>query len=179
MNSVQQRIPICLISIGLLASLTLTQLRGAHALDARQLSFYHTHTTESLDIVYFENGEYVDSALEEINGFLADFRTGDVAPIDPKLLDLIYDIRETLGSNGTYQVISAYRSRKTNELLRASGAGVARNSQHILGKAIDVRLDDTSIEALRDTALTMQRGGVGFYKESDFVHVDTGRVRRW
>lgn len=179
MNSLQQRILICLMSVGSLATVTLTHQHDAHALDARQLSFHHTHTNESLDIVYFENGEYVDSALQEINVFLADFRTGDVAPIDPELLDLIYDIRENLGSTGTYEVISAYRSRKTNEKLRASGAGVARNSQHLLGKAIDVRLEDIPIEALRDAALTMQRGGVGFYKQSDFVHVDTGRVRRW
>ena len=82
----------------------------ARALNAKQLSFYHTHTHEWLDIVYFENGEYVDSALEEINRFLGDFRTGDTTVMDPGLLDLIYDIRVALGSHGTYEVISAYRS---------------------------------------------------------------------
>ena len=154
-------------------------LSDAGTLDAKQLSFYHTHTEEKLDIVYFENGEYVGSALMEINRYLGDFRTGDATVMDPGLLDLIYDIRETLGSHGTYEVISAYRSPKTNEMLRATGSGVARNSQHLLGTAIDVRLEDFPIEELRDAALSMQRGGVGFYKQSDFVHIDTGRVRRW
>jgi len=177
MHPLQQRILICLFSIGLLA--TTTQPGNARALDARQLSFYHTHTEERLDIVYFENDEYVDSALEEINHFLRDFRTGDVTVMDPGLLDLIYDIRETLESNGTYEVISAYRSPKTNEMLRTRRGGVARNSQHLLGTAIDVRLEDIPIEVLRDTALAMRRGGVGFYRKADFVHIDTGRVRRW
>ncbi len=177
MNPVQQRILIFLISVGLPA--TTMHLSDARALDAKQLSFYHTHTHERLDIVYFENGEYVDAALEEINRYLGDFRTGDTTVMDPGLLDLIYDIRAALGSNGTYEVISAYRSPKTNEMLRATGSGIARNSQHLLGTAIDVRLEDIPIEVLRDTALSMQKGGVGFYKQSDFVHIDTGRVRRW
>ena len=177
MHPLQQRILICLFSIGLLA--TTTQPGNARALDARQLSFYHTHTEERLDIVYFENDEYVDSALEEINHFLRDFRTGDVTVMDPGLLDLIYDIRETIESDGTYEVISAYRSPKTNEMLRTRRGGVARNSQHLLGTAIDVRLEDIPIEVLRDTALAMRRGGVGFYRKADFVHIDTGRVRRW
>ena len=177
MHPVQQRILICLFSIGLLS--TTTQPGDARALDARQLSFYHTHTEERLDIVYFENGEYVDSALEEINHFLRDFRTGDVTVMDPGLLDLIYDIRENIKSDGTYEVISAYRSPRTNEMLRTRSGGVARNSQHLLGTAIDVRLEDIPIEVLRDTALAMRRGGVGFYRKADFVHIDTGRVRRW
>ena len=177
MDPVRQRILVCLISVGLAA--TAMHLRDARALDAKQLSFYHTHTHKRLDIVYFENGEYVDSALEEINRYLGDFRTGDTTVMDLGLLDLIYDIRETLGSHRSYEVISAYRSPKTNEMLRATGSGVARNSQHLLGTAIDVRLEDIPIEVLRDAALSMQRGGVGFYKQSDFVHIDTGRVRRW
>ena len=177
MNSLHRCIVICLIFIGLTA--TATHLRDVRALDAKQLSFYHTHTNERLDIVYFENGEYVDSALEEINLYLGDFRTGDTTVMDPGLLDLIYDIRETVGSHGTYEVISAYRSPETNEMLRATGGGVARNSQHLLGTAIDVRLEDIPIEVLRDAALAMQRGGVGYYKQSDFVHIDTGRVRHW
>jgi uncharacterized protein YcbK (DUF882 family) len=177
MNPVRQRILVCLISVGLPA--TTMHLSNARVLDAKQLSFYHTHTHERLDIVYFENGEYVDSALEEINRYLRDFRTGDMTVMDPGLLDLIYDIRAVLGSNGTYAVISAYRSPKTNEMLRATGGSVARNSQHLLGTAIDVRLEDIPIEELRDAAVAMQRGGVGFYKQSDFVHIDTGRIRRW
>ena len=147
--------------------------------EARQLSFYHTHTRESLDIVYFENGQYVDSALVEINRFLKDFRTGDATKMDPELMDLLYDVRRELGSNSTYEVISAYRSPATNDMLRSKSSGVAKNSQHVRGTAIDVRLRGVPIEELRDTALDMKRGGVGFYKQSNFVHMDTGRVRRW
>lgn len=153
--------------------------RSVHAADARQLSFYHTHTRRSLDVVYYENGEYVESALSEINRFLKDFRTGQVTHMDPQLLDLLYDLRNELDSDATFEVISAYRSPKTNEMLRANTSGVAKNSQHLRGTAIDIRLRGTKTRKLRDTAWAMQRGGVGYYKKSDFVHVDTGRVRRW
>ena len=145
----------------------------------RTLSFYHTHTHKTLQITYKRNGEYVDSALASVNDFLSDFRTGDVVDVDPRLLDLIYDLRESLASTGTFEVISAYRSPRTNEMLRSKSSGVARRSQHMLGKAIDVRLRGTKTSALRDAALAMRRGGVGYYEASDFVHVDTGRVRRW
>ncbi len=149
------------------------------ASDARSLSFYHTHTGRNLDVVYYENGDYAPSGMAAINDFLLDFRTGDIAEMDPKLMDILYDVRAELGSMETYEVISAYRSSQTNEMLRARSGGVARQSQHLLGNAIDVRLRGVAIEDLRDTALAMQRGGVGFYKQSDFVHLDTGRVRRW
>jgi uncharacterized protein YcbK (DUF882 family) len=145
----------------------------------RRLSFYHTHTGEQLDVTYARDGQRIDSALIEVNEFLADFRTGDVTTIDPDLLDLLYDIRESLGGEGIYEVISAYRSPKTNEMLRNRGSDVARNSQHLLGKAIDVRLEGAALTSLRDTAIAMQRGGVGYYGASNFVHVDTGRVRSW
>ena len=151
----------------------------AYSVDERQLSFYHTHTHETLSVTYAVGGEFVDSALLEINNFLADFRTGDETVMDPELLDLIYDVRESLGSRGTFEVISAYRSPKTNEMLRSNSSGVARNSQHLLGKAIDVRLREVGSSELRDSAIALQRGGVGYYEQSDFVHIDTGRVRRW
>jgi len=179
MTRVQKRTIIGLTVLGLSVAASITPPQSVRAADARQLSFYHTHTQLSLDVVYYENGEYVDSALGEINRFLKDFRTGDIAEMDPKLLDILHDVRNELGSNETYEVISAYRSPKTNELLRSKSGGVARNSQHLLGNAIDVRLRGVRIEKLRDTALELQRGGVGYYQQSDFVHVDTGRVRRW
>ena len=163
-----------------LASLATTS-QGKAVSDERQLSFYHTHTGKRLEIVYSRDGDHIPSALEEINRFLFDFRTGDSAQMDPELLDLIYDVREALGSDGTYQVISAYRSPKTNEMLRGRSqkSGVARKSQHLLGKAIDVRLEGVKTSVLRDTALAMKRGGVGYYEASDFVHMDTGRPRSW
>ena len=147
--------------------------------DERQLSFYHTHTSESLTVTYFREGQYVPSALAELNHFLRDFRTGDAANMDPAVFDILFDIQIESASTGTYQIISAYRSSASNEMLRDKSNGVARNSQHLLGKAIDVRLTDIDTAKLRDVALSLQRGGVGYYKKSDFVHVDTGRVRRW
>ncbi len=154
-------------------------LRRAGAADERRLKFFHTHTAKRLDVVYKRNGEYVSEALSDINAFLFDFRTGDSTEMDPHLLDLIHDLREALGSEGTYEVISAYRSPKTNEILRGRSNGVAKNSLHLQGKAIDVRLTDVELTKLRDTAIALQRGGVGYYASSNFVHIDTGRVRRW
>lgn len=171
--------------MGVVTALILASLAGVSQgkleADERQLSFYHTHTGEHLDIVYARDGAYIPSALEEINRFLFDFRTGDKAEMDPELLDLIYDVRAALGSDGTYEVVSAYRSPRTNEMLRGRSVntGVAKNSQHLLGKAIDVRLEGVRTTRLRDAALAMQRGGVGFYEASDFVHMDTGRPRSW
>lgn len=160
------------------AILALTTAR-ASAVDERRLSFYHTHTGQRLDVVYARGGAYLEPALDRIESFLSDFRTGNARTIDPALLDLIYDVRESLGGRGTYEVISAYRSPGTNEMLRRRSGGVARNSQHLLGKAIDVRLTGAELLRLRDAAISLQRGGVGYYPESNFVHIDTGRVRRW
>ena len=157
----------------------LPALNRAAATDERRLSFFHTHTGKSLEVVYARGGQYLTPALDEINDFLSDFRTGDVADVDPALLDILYEVRESLGSGATFEVISAYRSPKTNEMLRSTSTGVAQDSQHLLGKAIDVRLRGTETDELREAALAMERGGVGYYPESDFVHIDTGRVRHW
>jgi uncharacterized protein YcbK (DUF882 family) len=164
---------------GILAAGLLLLPEPAASIDERRLSFYHTHTGKRLNVVYARGGEYVESALDDIERFLSDFRTGDRKTIDPELLDLLYELRETVGSDGTFEVISAYRSPKTNEMLRRRGSGVAKTSQHLVGKAIDVRLRDVSLVRLRDAAIAMERGGVGYYEASDFVHLDTGRVRRW
>lgn len=181
MNKLQRKnfILPALLGVVLVSIATLSQ--GTVATNERQLSFYHTHTGKQLDVVYWQDGGYSDAALEDINRFLSDFRTGDIVEIDPHLLDVIYDVRAALDSDGTYQVISAYRSPKTNEMLRGNSAssGVAKKSQHLLGRAIDVRLEGVSTAKLRDAAIRLQRGGVGYYEASDFVHMDTGRVRRW
>lgn len=162
-------------------ALLMLPLQGGHtAIDnERALKFFHTHTGESLEIVFKRDGQYIPEALAEINDFLSDFRTGDATEMDPELLDVIFEIRKELGTDATFEVISAYRSPKTNEMLRQRSGGVARNSQHVLGKAIDVRLRGVKSSQLRDTAISLQRGGVGYYESSDFVHIDTGRVRRW
>jgi uncharacterized protein YcbK (DUF882 family) len=164
---------------GVVAAMLLLSPEPAVSINERKLSFYHTHTAKRLEVVYARGGEYVESALDDIESFLSDFRTGDRRTIDPALLDLVYEVRESLGSDGTFEVISAYRSPQTNEMLRGRSSGVAKNSQHTIGKAIDVRLQGVDVARLRDAAIAMRRGGVGYYEESNFVHLDTGRVRRW
>ena len=157
-----------------LASMPLHPAEGA-----RQLSFYHTHTAEELSVTYYEHGQYDPDALAKLNHLLRDFRTADAIEMDPAVFDILFDIQQEAGSTGVYQVISAYRSPATNEMLRGKSGGVAKNSQHLLGKAIDVRLTDVDTEKLRDVAHSLKRGGVGHYEKSDFVHVDTGRIRQW
>ena len=146
---------------------------------ARRLSFYHTHTGEKLDVVYHDGRAYQPDALRELDHLLRDFRSDEVTRMDPALLDFLHASRERLGGTGTYEIISAYRSPRTNEMLRKKGGGVARRSQHVLGKAIDVRLTDADTGDLRQVGIDLSRGGVGYYARSDFVHLDTGRVRRW
>ncbi len=161
-------------------SLILTSSVPVHADGShRALSFIHTHTGERLSIVYWADGAYLDTALAEIRHFLRDFRTGDATDIDPELLDILHVVYERTGSQGHFEVISAYRSPKTNEMLRANSGGVAKKSQHLHGKAIDVRLSDVPTSELRRVAYDLQRGGIGYYMASDFVHLDTGRFRTW
>ena len=164
-----------LLTVSLLGPLSSLQ----PAEDVRHLSFYHTHTSEKLSVTYYASGQYDTTALAELNHFLRDFRTGDATEMDPGVFDILFDIQQSSGSTGVFEVISGYRSPATNEMLRSKSGGVARNSQHVLGKAIDVRLTDLDTASLRDVALDLERGGVGYYNESDFVHVDTGRVRQW
>ncbi len=147
--------------------------------DARTLSFYHTHTGESLVVTYYRDGNYLPQGMEQLREFLADWRNGKERDIDPLLMDVLWNIHLKGRHMGTYEVISAYRSPETNAMLRGKSSGVARNSQHVPGKAIDVRLRGMETSVLRDIALELKRGGVGYYAKSDFVHVDTGRVRRW
>lgn len=145
----------------------------------RSLSFYHTHTGEKLDIQYGEIGGYDTRALAEIDKFLSDFRTGEVHPIDPHLLDQLASISHTFGNQGTFEVISGFRSPKTNQQLRSNSSKVAKRSLHMKGQAIDVRLTGVRIKSLQQCALRLQCGGVGYYPKSDFIHLDTGRVRYW
>jgi uncharacterized protein YcbK (DUF882 family) len=151
----------------------------AKSMGARSLDFVHTHTGERLAVEYFGSGAYVPDALTTINHFLRDFRTGDVHPIDPHLLDLLHGLSGLTGSARPYQVISGYRSPVTNEMLRHRSEGVAAGSLHMQGQAIDIRIADVPLVALRRAALALRAGGVGYYPASDFVHVDTGRIRTW
>lgn len=147
--------------------------------EERLLSFVQTHTHERITAPYFANGDYLPEGLARLSSFLRDHRTGDEHLIDPVLFDILNDLRLATGTSAPFQVISAYRSPRTNAMLRGNGHGVAKGSLHVEGRAIDVRLSDVRTSVLRDAALELERGGVGYYRDSDFVHVDTGRVRRW
>jgi len=145
----------------------------------RRLSFVNLHTNESLTALYWANGSYQRSAVQDINYLLRDFRTGDVHPIDLRLLDLLYTLQHRVKSQSPFQVISGYRSPATNARLAALSDGVARRSYHVKGMAIDIALTDRTLPALHQAALSLQAGGVGFYPKPGFVHVDVGPVRTW
>lgn len=146
---------------------------------ARTLGLVNTHTNEKIVATYWRDGVYDQGALTDINYVLRDFRTGEVASIDTNLLDLLNELHRRAGSRKAFQVISGYRSPQTNAMLASASGGVAKRSLHMEGKAIDIRLHDVALSDLRQAALGMKAGGVGYYRKSDFIHVDTGRVRQW
>ena len=145
----------------------------------RALSFYNTHTGEGMKTVYWNQGTYVPEALADINYILRDYRTGEMKEIDTDLLDLLFAIHRKLESTAPFDIISGYRSPETNSLLNMTSNGVVKNSLHIHGMAIDIRLPGHELKVLRRAAIDLQRGGVGYYPSSDFVHVDVGRIRYW
>jgi uncharacterized protein YcbK (DUF882 family) len=146
---------------------------------AREIALEHLHTGEELDVIYWSAGEYVHESLSAVDHVLRDWRTGGVHRIDPALLDLLHDLQKETGTAAPFEVICGYRSPETNAMLRRTSSGVASASLHMVGKAIDIRLPGVPLARLRDTALGLRRGGVGYYPSSDFVHVDTGRFRTW
>ena len=163
------------LAMGLVASPALASLpRGV-----RSLSFKNLHTDEHVSTDYWADGWYNPDALAEINHVLRDFRTGEAHPIDPKLLDLLHQIRAKLDTDANFEIFSAYRSPKTNAALRRRSRGVARKSLHMQGKAVDVRLPGRRLRDVRRAAKALRAGGVGYYPRSGFVHLDVGRVRYW
>ena len=145
----------------------------------RALRLDNLHTGEKLSVEYFSGEAYLPDALGAVNHLLRDFRTGDVGTMDAGLLDLLHSLALFTASSRPFQVISGYRSPATNAALHRRSSGVASGSLHMRGQAIDIRLADVPLATLRDAARSLQRGGVGYYPASDFVHVDTGRVRTW
>jgi uncharacterized protein YcbK (DUF882 family) len=148
----------------------------------RVLSFFHTHTGERLKVAYCCGGEYQPEGLQEVSHILRDFRVNETRAIEPKLLDFLYELGGTLGTDQPFHVISGYRSPQTNTMLRERGGaatGVASHSLHMVGQAIDIRLPGVKTARLRDAARSLKIGGVGFYPDLNFVHVDVGRVRYW
>ena len=148
----------------------------------RVLSLFNTHTGERLKTAYCCGGVYQPDALKQINHILRDFRANEIKPIDPVLLDLLHELGGTLETDQPFHIISGYRSPHTNTLLRERGGattGVATRSLHMVGKAIDIRVPGVKLDHLRGAARSLKLGGVGYYPSSNFVHVDTGRVRYW
>ena len=145
----------------------------------RRLKFLNTHTDERVDVIYKRGEVFLPEALRKIDHILRDHRSGEIHPIDPVLLDFLYDLLSELGYYGEVHIISGYRSPKTNQKLRERSTGVAKGSMHMHGKALDFRLPGVDTAIIRKTALAMKRGGVGYYKKLDFVQIDTGRVRSW
>jgi uncharacterized protein YcbK (DUF882 family) len=152
---------------------------SAHRAPERSLAFKNLHTGESLRTTFWAEGGYLNDELKAVNHVLRDHRSGDVHPMDPKLLDLLYALQQSVGVTGSFHIISGYRSPLSNQKLRSKSSGVAKKSLHMQGKAVDVRLPGCQLRHLRDGALELKAGGVGYYAKSDFIHVDTGRVRRW
>lgn len=149
------------------------------ASQARQLAFVNTHTGDTFRDAYWENGNYVPGAMAAINHVMRDHRSGEVHAMDPRLLDQLHGLKTLVGASAPFQIISGYRSPATNAALHEQSNGVATRSLHMDGRAIDIRVGGVDLAQLRDAAIGMQAGGVGYYQASDFIHVDTGRVRRW
>ena len=177
-----RKLSISLILFLLLATLGHATASPTPSPREYRLRFYHTHTGERLDVVYRRGDQYIPEALDQLDHFLRDHRTGDVRHFDPRLFDLLHDLTASLGdSGGEIDVICGYRTPWSNEFLRSRNphTGVAQHSLHMQAEAIDIRLPGIRTSELRDAALRLHRGGVGYYRSSDFVHVDVGRVRRW
>jgi uncharacterized protein YcbK (DUF882 family) len=143
------------------------------------LAFDNLHTGEKLKTVYWRDGEYLPEAMRHIDWLLRDFRAEEIHPIDPRLLDLLAALHARLASRRPFEVISGYRSPATNAMLARLSGGVAQNSLHMQGMAIDIRVPGRDLRCVRAAALSLRCGGVGYYPSSDFVHLDTGRVRSW
>ncbi|QMU61029.1 MAG: DUF882 domain-containing protein [Gammaproteobacteria bacterium] len=168
-------------SVILAASSTFPHLIHANTVQSseRTLEFINLHTDETLHSCYWANGEYDTNSLSEINHILRDHRANEVCEMDPSLIDLLHALHETTGSNAPFHIISAYRSPQTNEKLRQETNGVAKRSLHMQGKAVDIRLPDVELSRLRDAAISLEAGGVGYYAKSNFIHIDIGKARSW
>jgi len=145
----------------------------------KRLRLYHIHTGESIDTVYWADGQYHYQELRYLNRFFRDYHTDEIHPIDVRLFEYLHGIDRLLGGNHLFYILSAYRSPRTNELLRRHNRGVAKKSFHVQGKAVDIRLTDMRLSAMRRAALALKAGGVGYYPRSNFLHIDTGTPRYW
>ncbi len=169
--------------VGLLGSvLPILPSRNAYALSNNaswRIGFRHAHTGESFSGVYRVGDKYLPEAFERMNYVMRDFRTGEVFPMDPRVIDIVSLVQAKLDHDHSFEILSGYRSPKTNAMLRGRTEGVARNSFHMYGQAMDIRMPGYKTRALHKVALKLHAGGVGYYPKSNFIHVDTGKVRSW
>lgn len=168
-----------LAGLGLVAPALLAATAQASAHETRALALHNLHTGEALTIEYWQNGAVPADAAEAISHILRDHRTGETHAIDVRLLDLLHNLSDALSTTRPFQVISGYRSPRTNATLADASSGVARRSLHMQGMTIDIAIEGLSTSALRDAALALSGGGVGYYPDPGFVHMDVGRLRQW
>lgn len=152
---------------------------AVHRAPERSLALRNLHTGETLRTTFWVDGDYLRDELRAIDRVLRDHRSGEVCRMDPQLMDVLYLLQQSVSIAGPFHIISGYRSPASNEKLRHKSGGVAKRSLHMQGMAVDIRLPGCSLNRLRNAALALKAGGVGYYAKSDFIHVDTGRVRRW
>ncbi|MEQ1530816.1 MAG: YcbK family protein [Methylococcales bacterium] len=163
-----------------LAGTDLAQATIGHFPSHKTLALQNTNTGDKLKLTYFENGRYIKGALQEISYILRDYHTGDMHHIDPALIDQLYDLKMLLGvSQHPIHIVSGYRSPHTNARLRQHSHGVAKDSLHMQGRAIDIRIAGVDTRNIRNAAISMRNGGVGYYPRSNFVHLETGDFRTW
>jgi len=181
-TAVSRRYFLRLVSISGLAALLPTRVFSAihgDSASARSLSLYSPSTREHLDTVYWEKGRYIGEALNDINYIMRDRWTGEIKKIDTSLLDLLYSLARNLKVGRPFHIVCGYRSPETNARLRKHDKGVAKNSFHIQGKAIDIRLRGCELSVLKRKAVNLKAGGVGYYPQSKYLHIDVGPIRYW
>ena len=161
------------------AGMTFPAAAARRLLRPRAVSLHNLHTGEALNTVYWADGRYLPEAVQRIEWLLRDHRTDEVHAVDPKLLDLLVDLQGRLHTHAPFEVLSGYRSPQTNAMLASLSDGVAQNSLHIEGQAVDIRVPGRGLHHVRAAAVSLRGGGVGYYPHSDFVHIDTGRIRYW
>jgi len=167
--------------VGAAASLILCPFRGASASvgDLRRVNLYNPRTDERLDAIYYTHGEYIPGAMVAINRILRDFRTDEATRMDNRLVDIVSATQYMIGHDRPFSVISGYRSQRTNDALRRRSSGVAKNSYHVRGMAMDLRMKGVNVETIANIGKALGSGGVGRYTSSNFVHLDSGPMREW
>ncbi|WP_417252579.1 YcbK family protein [Castellaniella sp.] len=179
-NSARRRFLAAASGTTMLCAFPMIARASSASSSMRELAMDHTHTHEKIDLTYAVGSRYVPQALVDLNHFLRDHYSGLVGHMDPGVYDIMHAVRIALAARAPYQIISGYRAPQTNERLRTTrGGGVAKRSLHMVGKAVDLRIPGVPLEELRDAALALKAGGVGYYPGSAFVHIDTGKVRSW